>query len=49
VIRKFEFFWGKGKIGKFSTESEIFFGNREEIWNRGECIIASEGWTPLPI
>jgi len=26
----------KVKLGKFSAESEKFFGNRREIWNRGE-------------
>jgi len=33
----------KVKLGNFSTESEMFFGNRGKIWNRGKCIIASEG------
>jgi len=37
----------KVKFGKFSTEFEKFFRKRGEIWNRGECIIASGGWTPL--
>jgi len=30
-------------FGKISTESENFFENRGEIWNRGECIMVSGG------
>ena len=37
----------KVTLGKLSTESEKIFGNRREIWNKGKCIIASGGWTPL--
>ena len=42
-----EIFRKKVKLGKFSTESEKFVGNRGEIRNGGKCIIASWGWTPL--
>src|SRR6218665_3355371 len=38
-----KFFWETVKLGKFSTESDKFVGNRGEIQNRGKCIIASEG------
>ena len=46
---KIEIFLRKGKIVKFFTELEIFFGNTGgNLKQRAKCIIASEGWTPLP-
>jgi len=40
---------GKGKIGKNFLESEKSseIGPRGKNLNRGKCIIASGGWTPL--
>ena len=36
----------KVKLGKFSTESEIFLGNRGQSETGEKCNIASEGWIP---
>jgi len=36
-------FSGKGKICKIFLRARKFFENRGEIWNRGECIMVSEG------
>src|SRR6218665_2723163 len=41
------FFREKVKSIKISTECQQIFGNSGEILNRGKCIIASGGWTPL--
>jgi len=47
---KIEIFLRKGKIVKFFTGFEIFFRKYGggDLKQRAKCIIASEGWTPLP-
>jgi len=42
-------FCEKVKLGKFSSESAKFFGNRGKSETGGKCIIVSGGWTPLLI
>jgi len=37
------------KIEIFSTESDNLFGIRGKSETEGKCIIASGGWTPLPL
>ena len=47
---KSENFVGKGQIGEiFRAESDIFIRNRGTSEIGGKCIIASGGWTPLPL
>ena len=41
-----EMFWEKVKLGKCFTESEIFFGNRREILNRGNASLPQRDGRP---
>ena len=37
----------KVKLGKFSTETETFFGNRGKFETGGNAPLPQGGWTPL--